>query len=85
MNKIVILLVLSIFFVGTTGLASAGYVPPKYKEEAKNIKNDVQLYKFALKYQGQYWANDILRQLSQNYTNNGLLSQLPAAMKKYIK
>ncbi len=82
MKRILILAILSIFLIGT---ASAGYVPKEYKNEAKTIRNDVQLYQFAVKYQDQFWAQDILRQLAQNYTNNGKLEQLYIEMKKYIK
>ena len=82
MRKILILAILSIFLIGT---ASAAYVPKEYQNEAKTIKNDVQLYQFGLKYQDQRWGWDILRQLAQEYTNNGKLSQLHVEMKKYIK
>lgn len=68
-----------------SNVASAYYVPAEYRDEAKTIKNDVQMYQFAVKYQDQHWAKDILLQLSINYTNSATLSELIITMEKYIK
>ena len=83
MKKIIIALILMIFLIST---AQAGYVPKEYQTEAKTIKNDIDLYKFAVKYIDQRWAYDILRQLAMQYTNNGRVGTLHITMQdKYLK
>lgn len=72
-----------VFLIGT---AQAGYVPKEYQTEAKIVKNDIDLYKFATKYADQHWAYDILRQLAMQYTNNGKIGALHIIMQeKYLK
>lgn len=78
----IVIIILLIFLMSNT--ASAYYVPSQYKDEANTLKNDVQWYQFALKYQDQHWGFDILRQFAQNYTDSGRISELEIAMKKYI-
>lgn len=75
--------ILLIFLLSNT--ASAYYIPAEYQNEVKTIKTDVQVYQFAVQHQDQRWAQDILRQLAQNYTNGGYISQLHIEMRKYLK
>lgn len=77
--KIIMMLILMMFLVGT---AQAGYVPKEYQAEAKNVKNDIDLYQFAVKYSDQRWAFDVLRQLAMQYTNNGRIDTLHLIMKE---
>lgn len=81
--KIIIVLILMMFLVGT---AQAGYIPKEYQAEAKTVKNDIDLYKFAVKYIDQRWAQDVLRQLAMQYTNNGRVGTLHLVMQeKYLR
>ncbi len=64
---------------------SAYYIPAEYQNEVKTIKTDVQVYQFAVQHQDQRWAFDVLRQLAQNYTNSGKITELHIVMQKYLK
>ncbi len=64
-----LLAILAIIMLAT--MASAAYIPPQYVEESKNVNNDMQLYQFVVKYQGQPWADATLKRLSDKYTNFG--------------
>ncbi len=83
--KIIAIVIVLLMLVST---AQASYIPKEYKNEAdKTVKNDVTLYTFAVKHFGDvngimnWWAYDILRQLAQNYTNSGEISELHIIMK----
>lgn len=81
----VIITFLILLLLASAQTASAYYIPIAYQDEAKAIKNDVQIYQFAVKHQDQRFAYDILRQLAQNYTNGGYIAQLHIEMRKYLK
>jgi len=81
--KAFLAIALILFLVAPT--VEAAYVPAEHREEAKAVRNDVQLYLFAVKYQGENWAADALRQLSFDYTNNGKLEPLKLKMEALAK
>ncbi len=86
------IIAIAIVLLMLTSTASASYVPKEYKAEAdKTVTNDVTLYVFAVKHledghgNVNFWAYDILRQLAQNYTNTGKISELREIMKNKYK